>query len=203
MVHDRDPRGTFSGEMITEQKVPILDYTWDWRNAADLEEDAPFRYVFPQVRLNANINEHPRGALLGFADGGLLNVMPGQMHSYLLEGCPQLTATLRKLASLRRTFLRYFTEGQYRHVEGLYAAGCHARVYSHAGDVLVVLVNPTEASTSATVRVDPTVWGGSPLHATPTVLGLDGDSRPGWGAGAFEGIIEPDGLRVLEFASPR
>ena len=123
MVHDRDPRGTFSGEMITEQKVPILDYTWDWRNGADLEEDAPFRYVFPQVRLNANVNEHPRGALLAFADGGLLNIMPGQMHSHRLADCPELTATLRQLAALRRRFLRFFSEGQYRHVEGLTRPG--------------------------------------------------------------------------------
>jgi hypothetical protein len=202
MVHDRDPRGTFSGEMITEQKVPILDYTWDWRNAADLEEDAPFRYVFPQVRLNANVNEHPRGALLGFADGGLLNVMPGQMHSYLLADCPELTAALRQLAALRQRLLRYFCEGQYRHVEGLYAAGCHARVYTHADDVMVVLLNPTDTSASATERVDPTVWGGAPLRASPTVLGLDGDPRPGWDAGAFRDIIEPDGLRVLEFTAP-
>jgi hypothetical protein len=202
MVHNRNPRGTFSGEMMTEQKVPILDYTWDWRNGADLEEDAPFRYVFPQVRLNANVNEHPRGALLAFADGGLLNIMPGQMHSYLLADCPELTATLRQLAALRRRFLRFFCEGQYRHVEGLHAAGCHARVYTHADDVMVVLLNPTETSTSATLRVDPTVWGGTPLRASPTVLGLDGDPRPGWDAGAFRDIIEPDGLRVLEFTTP-
>ena len=84
--------------MITEQKVPVLDYTWDWRNGVDLDEDAPFRYVFPQVRLNANVNEHPRGSLLAFADGGLINVMPGQMHSHLLADHPELVKTLRHLA---------------------------------------------------------------------------------------------------------
>ena len=102
LVRSKDPRGTFSGEMITEQKVPVLDYTWDWRNGVDLDEDAPFRYVFPQVRLNANVNEHPRGSLLAFADGGLINVMPGQMHSHLLADHPELVKTLRHLAALRR-----------------------------------------------------------------------------------------------------
>ena len=201
MVHGRDPRGTFSGEMITEQKVPVLDYTWDWRNAADLDEDAPFRYVFPQVRLNANVNEHPRGALLAFADGGLINVMPGQMHSYRLADCPALVTTLRQLASLRRRFLHFFCDGQYRHIEGMDVAGCHARAYSCADDVLVVLVNPTDAPARARVRVDPTAWGGTALTASPTVVGVDNEPRGGWNDGGFSDTIEPDGLRVLHFVA--
>jgi hypothetical protein len=202
LVRSRDPRGTFSGEMITEQKVPVLDYTWDWRNGADLDEDAPFRYVFPHVRLNANVNEHPRGALLAFADGGLLNVMPGQMHSHRLADCPELVATLRQLATLRRRFLRFFCEGQYHHVEGLDATGCHARLYSHGEDLLVVLVNPTDDTSTVSVRVDPTVWGGRPVAGAPDVVALDGQAGTGGTTdGAFTTTIEPDGLRVLLYTA--
>jgi hypothetical protein len=201
LVQSKDPRGTFSGEMITEQKVPMLDYTWDWRNAVDLDEDAPFRYVFPHVRLNANVNEDPRGALLAFADGGLINVMPGQMNSYRLADCPQLLAALRQLAALRRRFLRFFCEGQYRHVEGLVVTNCHARAYSDGDDVLVVVLNPTDDPAVVTTTVDPTAWGGAPLTGSPTVVGLDGKPRQGWEDDAFRDTIEPDGLRVLEFVN--
>ena len=201
LVRDHDARGTFAGEMPTEQKVPMLDYSWEWRNSVDLEEDAPFRYVFPQFRLNANVNEHPRGALLAFCDGGLINVMPGQMNSYLLADCPELHAVLRHLAKLRRRFLRYFCEGQYHHVEGVTATGCRARLYSHGDDILVVIVNPSDAEVTATVSVDPTPWGASPLSTAPTVVGLDGQLRSGWTDGRFMDRIEPDGLRVLEFVA--
>ena len=180
LVRSKDPRGTFSGEMITEQKVPVLDYTWDWRNGADLGEDAPFRYVF-HVRLNANVNEHPRGALLAFADGGLINVMPGQMHSHLLADHPELVETLRHLAALRRRFLRFFCEGQYHHVEGLTMTGCHARLYAHGDDVLVVLVNPP---TRRHLRRPASTLGlgRRSLVELPEVVALDGAStRSGGG----------------------
>ena len=200
MVRRNDPRGTFSGEMVTEQKVPVLDYTWDWRNGADLDEDAPFRYAFPQVRLNANVNEHPRGSLLAFADGGLINVMPGQMHSHRLAEHPRLVSTLQQLASLRRRFLPFFCEGQYRHVEGLTSSGCHARAYSHGDGVLVVLVNPTDAGAAATVTVRPETWGGAPLSGAPEVVALDGAPRDGGVEGGYAATIEPDGLRLLHFS---
>jgi hypothetical protein len=187
--------------MITEQKVPILDYTWDWRNAADLDEDAPFRYVFPQVRLNANVNEHPRGALLGFADGGLLNLMPGQMHSHRLADHPELVAVVRQLAALRRRHLPFFTEGQYRHTEGLSVTGAHARAYSHGDDLLVIVVNPTDEPAQVEVRVDPTVWGGRPLRGEPAVEGMDGTPvTGGWRDGAYTEVVEPDGLRLIRFS---
>ena len=185
--------------MITEQKVPVLDYTWDWRNGADLEEDAPFRYVFPQVRLNANVNEHPRGSLLAFADGGLINVMPGQMHSHLLADCPELVATLRRLAALRRRFLRFFCEGQYHHVEGLTATGCVARLYTHGDEVLAVLVNPTDEDSPARVSINPSAWGGAVVVDVPEAVGLDGTPEPGAVQGGYAGTIESDGLRVLLF----
>lgn len=215
LVRRHHPDGTFSGEMPTEQKVPILDYTWEWRNAVELEDDAPFRVVFPHVRLNANVNEHPRGALLAFADGGFINVMPGQMHSFRLADCPELVATLRGLAAVRRRFLPYFCEGDYLHTEGLTQAGCHARAYTHDGNVLVVVLNPTDAPAQATVWVDPTAWGGRSGRRERTVVGLDGAvvasgdilaSGNGGLSGeaelrgelVFSGTLQADELRVVE-----
>ncbi|HXI14744.1 MAG TPA: hypothetical protein VNM48_00135, partial [Chloroflexota bacterium] len=130
--------------------------------------------VFPQFRLNANVNEHPRGALLAFMEGALLNVIPGNMHSFRLRDCPELVATLRKLASLRRRFLRYFTEGQYRYVEGLTVTGCTARLYTHGKDVLVIACNPTDQPVDASVEIDPAAWGAPPAPGTLRVLDLDG-----------------------------
>jgi hypothetical protein len=197
MIRARDSEGTFSGEMPSEMKVPVLDYTWEWRNAEELDDDAPFRVVFPQVRLNANINEHPRGALFGFAEGGFLNLMPGNMHSHLLADCPELLATVRQLAALRRRFLRYFTEGEFRHVEGLTAGDCLARAYTEGNGVLVIVANPTDETVKAQVTVDPTAWGGSPAHSMATLTGQDGADRTVAGA-PFEIDLAPDTLAILE-----
>ena len=197
MIRERDPQGTFSGEMPTEMKVPVLDYTWEWRNAEELDDDAPFRVVFPQVRLNANVNEHPRGALYGFAEGGLINLMPGNMHSYKLADCPDLVRTVKQLASLRRRFLRYFTEGEFRHAEGIIAEQCLARAYSHGEDVMVVIANPTDAQAQARISVDPTLWGGADVPRVATLVGQDGEEHPCSGT-SFDIPLQPDTLAVLE-----
>lgn len=202
LVQARDPRGTFSGEMPSELKVPVLDYTWEWRNAEELDDDAPFRVVFPQVRLNGNVNEHPRGALHGFAEGGLLNLMPGNMHSHRLDDHPDLLRTVRELAALRRRFLRYFTEGEFRHAEGVVARECLVRAYTHGDDVLLVVVNPTHRPVRASAAVDPTAWGGRALDRTATLVGQDGAELPAEGVDPLEVDLAPDTLVVLELRAP-
>lgn len=157
---ETNPEATFSGEFTADTKQSYLDYTWEWKNGSDMEASAPFRYVFPHFRLNANVNEHPRGALIAFMEGALLNVMPGNMHSWRLRDCPELVAMLKKLAALRKRYLRYFTEGQFRFTEGLTVRGGVARVYTHGEDVLVIAINPTDAPADVTVAVDPSVWDG-------------------------------------------
>jgi hypothetical protein len=179
-------------------KVPVLDYTWEWRNAEELDDDAPFRVVFPQVRLNGNVNEHPRGALYGFAEGGLINLMPGNMHSYRLADCPDLKRTIVQFAALRRRFLRYFTEGEFRHVEGVRADGCLARAYTHGEDILLVVANPSEQTARALVAVDATVWGGADLPRTATLTGQGGEELPCPGTTPLEVTLAPDTLVVLE-----
>lgn len=198
LIRRRDPNGTFSGEMPTEMKVPVLDYTWEWRNAEELDDDAPFRVVFPQVRLNGNVNEHPRGALHGFAEGGLINIMPGNMHSFRLADCPDLKRTITQLAALRRRFLHYFTDGEFRHTEGVRAEGCLARAYSHGDDVLLVVANPSDEPVAATASVDPAAWGGASIERAYTLLGQDGGVLPCEGTDPLVVDLAPDTLVVLE-----
>ena len=201
LSRSKNPRGTFSGEMPTEMKVPVLDYTWEWRNAEELDDDAPFRVVFPEVRLNANVNEHPRGALYGFAEGGLINLMPGNMHSYRLADCPDLRRTIVELAALRRRFLRYFTEGEFRHTEGVRAERCLARAYSHGDDVLLIVANPSDETVEAKVAVDPTAWGGADRRRKARLTSQRGEELPGAGTSPLAVTLAPDTLVVLELTA--
>ena len=200
LIHAANSEGTFSGEGVVDASVPVIDYTWEWRNGYDLAESGPFRYVFPHYRLNANVNEHPRGALLAFVEGALLNVMPGGMERRLRD-CPALVATLRKLARLRRRFLHYFTEGQFHYLEGLRAAGCVARRYSHRGRTLVLATNPGDVAAQATLDLDP-LTADEATAGMLYVYDLDGSElerrlcRPG--GVHYTATVEPDGLRVLE-----
>jgi hypothetical protein len=215
---DTNPDATFSGEHMTDTRVPVLDYTWEWKNGFDIEQSAPFRYVFPQVRLNANVNEHPRGALLAFMEGALLNVMPGNMRSHRLRDHPTLVAVLRKLAALRRRFLPFFVEGQYRYTEELTATGCTARLYTHGDSILVIATNPTDTPTQASLVVGADELRAStphrsdsadpadradPADATLTVFSLDGDTVEqrqvsGPGPVSYALRLDPDSLVAIQ-----
>lgn len=201
IVHERKPEGSFSGEWPSDLKVPVIDYTWDWRNSFDVAEAAPFRYVFPHFRLNANVGAQPRGAMLGFMEGALLNVMPGNMRTERLSAHPELVTTLRRLNRLRRRFLPYFTNGQYHHLEGVAAVGCEARLYSHHGDLLVVTVNPSETPVQANVYLDPRQLGLSDSAWKMTRHALDGGAQPSEAVqlpGEIEVRLGGDDLAVLE-----
>jgi hypothetical protein len=201
LIHAKNPDGTFSGEHITDVKMPVLDYTWEWKNR--MADAGPFRYVFPQFRLNTNVNEHPRGALLGFMEGALLNVIPGNMRTYRLRDCPELSRMLRQLAALRRRFLPYFTEGQFRFREGLSVDGGDSRLYTHDDHILVIVTNPSDVTADVTISVDPTVWGASPAGGTILEIDLDGNEveRTEDERFAFRRTarLEPDSLRIFEF----
>jgi hypothetical protein len=168
-----------------------------------MADAGPFRYVFPQFRLNTNVNEHPRGALLGFMEGALLNVIPGNMRTYRLRDCPELSRMLRQLAALRRRFLPYFTEGQFRFREGLSVDGGDSRLYTHDDHILVIVTNPSDVTADVTISVDPTVWGASPAGGTILEIDLDGNEveRTEDERFAFRRTarLEPDSLRIFEF----
>lgn len=203
LVYEVYPEGSYSAEHVSDVNVPVLDYTWEWYNAADIENAAPFRYVFPQFRLNANVNEHPRGALIAFMEGALINVMPGNMHSYLLRDCPDLTAMLKRLHLLWQRFLPYFTEGQYHHREGLSVSGGDARLYTHGDKVLVIAINASDETAGVTISVDPSAWGQAVRRGTLTVTNLEGaETRRMPGETSPLSVrmeIEPDALQVIEF----
>jgi hypothetical protein len=203
LVHEVYPEGSYSAEHVSDVNVSVIDYTWEWHNAADIHTAAPFRYVFPQFRLNANVNEHPRGALIAFMEGALINVMPGNMHSHLLRDCPELTAMLRRLHPLWQRFLPWFTEGQYRYVEGLTVDGGSARLYTHGDDLLVIAANPSDEPADVTIETDPTVWGAPAQAGTLAIVDLDGQEleRQEGERSAFRRQLRlaPDTLAMITF----
>jgi hypothetical protein len=203
LIREVYPDGSYSAEHVSDVNVSVIDYTWEWYNAADIEFAAPFRYVFPQFRLNANVNEHPRGALIAFMEGALINVMPGNMHSHLLRDCPELTAMLRRLHQLWQQFLPFFTEGQYHYREGLAVEGGSARIYTHGDDLLVVVANPSDQTADVTVEADPTVWGASVRPGTLVITGIDGleIERRSQATSAFRQQVRlaPDTLAMIAF----
>jgi HSP20 family molecular chaperone IbpA len=188
---------------VSDVNVPVLDYTWEWFNGADIRNAAPFRYVFPQFRLNANVNEHPRGALYAFMEGALLNLIPGNMRSYRLRDCPELVALLRQLTPLRQRFLPYFTEGQYRFVEGLTVNGGEARLYTDEDKILVIAINPSDEPSDVTITVDPAVWGASLIRGTIASFDLDAEEveRTQGEQSAFQRTVrlDPDSMHIFEF----
>lgn len=204
LIHAVNPDGTYSAEHVSDVNVPVLDYTWEWFNGVDIADAAPFRYVFPQFRLNANVNEHPRGALYAFMEGALLNLIPGNMRSYRLRDCPELVAILRQLTPLRRTFLEYFTEGQYRYLEGLTVEGGEARLYTHGHSFLIIAINPSDQPSEVTVGVDSTVWGVPVRQGSLTIRDLDGQEveRSEGEQSSFQRTVrlEADSMRLFEFS---
>ena len=129
------------------------------------------------VRLNANVNEHPRGSLLAFADGGLINVMPGQMHSHLLADHPELVAvaTPRRAAqAVPAVLLRGAVpprRGSDRDRVPCPPLRPRRRRPGGAGQ-------PTDAPSPATASIDPRPGAAQPGR-TAEVVALDGTPRPG------------------------
>jgi hypothetical protein len=174
LIHAVYAEGSYSAEHVSDVNVPVVDYTWEWFNGSDIADAAPFRYVFPQFRLNANVNEHPRGALYAFMEGALLNVMPGNMRSFRLKDCPDLVTMLKRLNRLRKLFLPFFTEGQFHFREGLTVNGGEARLYTHKNDILVIAINPTDVPAEVEISVDPAAWGSSSGFGTLIAVDIDG-----------------------------
>lgn len=201
IIHAERPEGSFSGEWPSDLKVPVMDYTWDWRNAYDVAACAPFRYVFPQFRLNANVGAHPRGPVVAFMEAALLNLMPGGLKTQRLSDHPELLELLRGLNRLRRQFLPFFTEGRFRHLEASTVTGGDARVYTHDGDVLVIAANPSDEEAQLRVRVDLVALGMGDGPWSVSAHDLSGACEDRGSCGAiFEAseTLAPDGLVVLQ-----
>ncbi|MEO7236839.1 MAG: hypothetical protein ABIW80_15890, partial [Lapillicoccus sp.] len=204
IIHAARPEGSFAWEWPSDLKVPVMDYTWDWRNAYDVAACAPFRYVFPHFRLNANVGAHPRGPVVAFMEDALLNLMPGGLKTERLSDHPQLVELIRGLNRLRRQFMPFFTEGRYRHLEGSRVTGGDARVYTHDDDVIVIATNASDDAADVRVRVDLRALGAAgdtwavSAHDLSGAVGGRGSCGP-----VFEGTetLGSDGLVVLHLRS--
>lgn len=113
-ARQRDPESSFSGEEAYNLEVDCewLDYTWNWSEYRDCQA---FVNAFPAPRRNMNIDRSVAETRRGFMDNLFLNVWPSKPDqingSERIANVPELSATLRRCAGLRRQFLPYFTEG--------------------------------------------------------------------------------------------
>lgn len=113
-ARSKDPQSTFSGESMTDLELDsaILDYTWNWTDYLDA---GPIVSVLRSPRLNCNVENSPLAVKRCFAEGLYLNVMPsktdGPNGTALIRERPSLARALKTVASLRKQFLPYFTEG--------------------------------------------------------------------------------------------
>ena len=126
--------------------------------------------------------------------------MPGGLLTERLADHPQLVDLLRRLTTLRRRFLPFFTEGRYRHLEAARVEGGDARVFTHRDDALLIVANPTDADATVTVSVDVDRLGVVGTDWTVEAHHLDGSVDPRGSTGVAyrtTETLEPDGLVVL------
>lgn len=113
------PEADFSGEstFFFEADIDHLDYTWVWtyRNGSMGQDTAPYSYVVETTRPQLNIDSNPVYAKYCFMDNVMMNVYPSKPDningSALIREVPELSATLKRLAALRKTYLHYFLDG--------------------------------------------------------------------------------------------
>ena len=205
-----DSRATFSGEGHCDLHAQFLCYTWEWNNPTRtrLGRWAPYRSVFKTTRVNVNIGSSIRGSLRAFADGAFINVMPqagpGRPNATgWISQYPELSATLRRLATLRKRFLRYFTEGEYLVGRGLRAiGGVFARLWGCTPDLLLILVNDTDEPQRLDLELDPKDATG--VHADRYRLRLFDAEGHQLEESAHTGLVEfqremaPDELVLIE-----
>ena len=142
----RDPESTFSGEELwnLEADWRELDYTWNWGSYRDCQA---FTSAFPAPRVSCNVSSCPITATRAFLDNLYLNVFPRKAGSVngsdWIESYPDLSASLRRCAALRRSFLRYFVDGVFVGDCVLRAecAAAHVSAYVLAEGVLVMAMN--------------------------------------------------------------
>jgi hypothetical protein len=115
LLREKDPESVFGGEPYMsslERVTQAVDYTWNW---LDFTDAAAITNVFSVPRINCNIENSPRIVKMAFAQNLYLNIMPKKPEiangTAMIRDNPELSEALKTVASLRRKFLRYFTEG--------------------------------------------------------------------------------------------
>jgi hypothetical protein len=158
-----DPQSTFSGEELWNLEVDCewLDYTWNWGTYGDYQA---FVNAFPAPRRNVNINHSVAESRFAFMDNLFLNVWPSKPDningSERIVNVPELSATLKSCAGLRRQFLPYFTEGVLigNCLLSESRAGVRVSAYVRPGRVLGLVLNQgPEAALSLPFNLTPWV----------------------------------------------
>lgn len=172
-VKERYPRATFSGEITgsAERCADFLDYTWNWESGSYYHNlMAPYRDLrafnssFPSPRMNYNINRNVEHIKYAFMDNSYLNIMPSKPDdangTAWIKDEAGLSRVLKQCASLRRQFLKYFTDGTLI-AECLLkepSRGTHVNAYVLSDRVLLIIMNTRNESRRIDFKVDLEPW---------------------------------------------
>jgi hypothetical protein len=163
-----DSDASLSGEFFNDISQTFQHYHWDWINgSAGLDQLEAFRFIFPRFRLSLLVDRGKRWLLEGFARGFLLNFLPDGAEG-LIRGDKEFSELVKKLAIARKTYSRFFEEGEYlgsRPVpkvnQGLSSA------YRHGDQWLLILTNLTDKDAQVGGAVH--AVAGSPIIGTTVV----------------------------------
>ncbi|HZM01444.1 MAG TPA: hypothetical protein VFC44_00345 [Candidatus Saccharimonadales bacterium] len=170
---ERDPRATFSGEIIgsSEKSASFLDYTWNWEGGsyhhnlmAAYRDDRAFTASFPSPRLNKNINRNAQHIKFYFMDNSYINVMPNAPDdangTASIKDYPEVSRVLKQCAGLRAQFLPCFTEGTLIGDCLLQkpCRGTHIDAYVLPDRVLFMLMNTQDEARAVDFNIDLQPW---------------------------------------------
>jgi len=161
-----EPETTFSGELLMnpEFATQFADYTWNWWGTGRELLSAPMKNVLSTPRINVNIDTNSLDARKAFTTGLYLNVMPAAQDSSSATGCisemPELSATLKELAALRRQFLPYFVEGYVigdcvlsEQVPDVWVVG-----HQLGNKLLIIVLNDQDVPKQVVLKSDLSLW---------------------------------------------
>jgi len=117
LARTKDPQSIFAGEPYLgslERDNAVLDHTWNWLDYVDA---SPILNVLRSPRFNCNVESSARVVKMAFCDGLYINAIPKKPNlpndTALISEQPELSASLKEVAALRKQFLPYFVEGTF------------------------------------------------------------------------------------------
>ncbi|MEO6437245.1 MAG: hypothetical protein ABIP55_16000 [Tepidisphaeraceae bacterium] len=179
LARAKDPESVFMGEELWNFDIDSaqLDYTWNWGSYRDIR---PLTSVYPAPRVNVCISESPLAAKKAFADNLYINVFPRKAESIngsdLIANHPPLSAALKQCASLRKQFLKYFTEGTLigECILTEPSENAHVSAYVLPDHILMIVINQGPTG-PINLKADPQPWVATPGgNFTVTAFGGDG-----------------------------
>lgn len=194
MTAAHNPMWTYSAESTTSPEIEhdVLQYTWNWRGDVlalfktahrSVNYAAPALSVWPNPRLNLNVEKDPVMIIQGFTDNFYLNFLTSRPDHIWGSGWfseePALSALIGKLSALRKAYLPFFNEGL------LLGDGAmdedhtdlHTSAYVLGDEVLFFLFNNSRAEArDVTVGMDLNAW--IPCVTAHTAEFFDLDNRP-------------------------